>query len=157
MRYRLEPVRGVRDRAAQGARSELAGAVGAARITEADLVRAAERTHVAEERVRAARAARAGLSTVGQPPAAAPNGGAVRTTAAAIARADRYVARCLHALAQARIEEHAAREVHAGRLETVDAQRAKLATARAEKQAIDNHFAAWREQQRKLADRRSEE
>lgn len=140
MRYRLEPVRGVRDRAAQGARSELAGAVGAARITEADVARAAERTHVMRERALAARAARAGLST-----------------AAAIARADLYVARCLHALAQARIEEHSAREVHAGRQVVVDAQRAKLVTARAEKQAIDNHFAAWREQQRKLADRRSEE
>jgi hypothetical protein len=139
MRYRLEPVRGVRDRAAQGARGELAGAVGAARITEADVTRAAERTALAQRRVEGARAARGGPST-----------------AAAIARADRYVARCLHALGQARIEEHSAREIHAGRLDVVDAQRAKLATARAEKQAIDNHFAAWREQQRKLADRREE-
>ncbi len=138
--YRLEPVRGVRDRVERTARGGLAGAVGDARVTEAAVTVAAQRTHEARDRVDAAHTA---LATV------------LRATPrpAALANADRYLARCRAELGLARTDELRAREVHAGRLETVDTRRAELTAARADKEVIERHFARWREHQRKTADR----
>jgi hypothetical protein len=49
-----------------------------------------------------------------------------------------------------------ARAAHAGTLADLDLARGKLVRARADKQVIERHFAAWRAQQAKLADRRED-
>lgn len=52
--------------------------------------------------------------------------------------------------------EDRARAAHDVQEGTVDAARATLSRARAEREVIERHFAKWRERQRKLAERRED-
>lgn len=142
-RYRLAPLRDVRDLDERAKRSELAAAVGDARVTEADVAAAAKRVTGARATVDEARNAYMSLVASGASPAL-------------LALADRYLTRLRRDLAAARDAEARARAAHAGRLDVLAGARDRLASARADKELVERHFARWREQQRKLADRRAE-
>jgi hypothetical protein len=137
-RYRLEPLRQVREHSERSKRNDLAGAVGDARVTAEEVAAAAKRMDDARARLRTAR------------------GVFETSTAHALALADRYVARCRRALDDAVAEHARARAIHAGRLADVDKASGALTAARADKQVIERHFERWRETQRKLADRRED-
>ncbi len=73
-----------------------------------------------------------------------------------LAGAERYVERRRRALAAAQDElarAAAARDAQAGE---VDAARTRLVGARADREVIERHFAAWREQKAKERDRRED-
>jgi hypothetical protein len=136
--YRLGPVRDSRDREERIRRGDLAAAVDGVRATEQQVAAAAARVT----------AARAALDAARERPAAA--------TASALVRAARFAARLRRDL-EAAIDAHARAEAsHRGRVSEADHARTRLARARADREVIERHFERWREQTRKLADRRSE-
>ena len=136
-RYRLAPLRDSRSRDERVKRSDLATAASDARETDGNLAQVAAR-------VDAARAAVAKAVAI-----------AARSAAERV-RVDRYVARCRHALELAQREHDHAQRLHDERLGVVDAARSTLARARADREVIERHFARWRDQQRKLAERRED-
>jgi hypothetical protein len=77
-------------------------------------------------------------------------------TVATLARLDRYVSRLRHALDAARGEQLRAEARHRGQLEAVDQARGRLLLARADREVIERHFATWRTERRKLAERRED-
>ena len=138
-RYRLTPLRDVRARDERVKRNDLAVAVDDARATEADVAAATRRVEAARATLSQAIAVRATL-----------------TSAHALALADRHIAR-LRRVLDDRVAEHAKTQAnHAGRVAAIDSARGKLTAARADKEIIERHFARWRDQQRKLADRRED-
>lgn len=142
-RYRLAPLRGVRDRDERVQRGNFAAAVDDARAT-ADQVAAAERRVAAARAVLAAAvAARTALVEAGARPPL-------------IVLAERYAARRRRDLDAAIGAQLRARASHAGRIAAVDEARDRLTVARADREVIERHFARWREQQQKLADRRED-
>lgn len=138
-RYRLGPLRDVRARDERVKRNDLAVAVDDARATEADVAAAAQRVEAARAKVSQAMAARRELAA-----------------AHLLALADRHVAHRRRLLDDAVAEHARTRANHAGRVAAIDAARGKLTAARADKEVIERHFARWRDQQRKLADRRED-
>lgn len=70
--------------------------------------------------------------------------------------ADRYVDRRRRDLEAALAEHVRATAAHDRRLGSVDEARLTLARARAERELIERHFARWREDRRKLAERRED-
>ena len=142
-RYRLAPLRDARHRDERARRGALAAAVDDAR-TAADGVAGAERrVAAARTAVDAAVGARAELLARG-------------VSQALLALADRYVQRRRRDLDAAVGEHLRARAAHEGRLTAVDEARGRLALARADREVIERHFAGWREQQQKLAERRED-
>jgi hypothetical protein len=137
-RYRLGPLRDVRQRDERVKRNDLAVAVDDARTTEADIAAAAGRVEVARAALATA------LATAGL------------TSAHLLALADRHVARLRGRLDDAVAEHARTRAVHGGRLAAIDTARTRLTAARADKQVIERHFERWRDQQRKLAERRED-
>jgi hypothetical protein len=77
-------------------------------------------------------------------------------TAATIAHFERYLRRLRHDLDAAAGELLRAAARHRGQLEAVDAARDRLTLARAEREVIERHFAAWRAERRKLVERRED-
>jgi len=77
-------------------------------------------------------------------------------TAATIAHFERYLRRLRHDLEAIRGELLRASARHRGQLAAVDAARGRLTLARAEREVIERHFAAWRADRRKLAERRED-
>jgi hypothetical protein len=77
-------------------------------------------------------------------------------TAGTIAQFDRYAHRLRHDLDAARGEHLRAEARHRGQLDAVDAARSRLTLARAEREVIERHFATWRAERRKLAERRED-
>jgi hypothetical protein len=142
-RYRLEPMREARTRDERVKRADLAGAVGDAQRVAADLDAIADRV----ARTRSA------IATALAGHAAALAGGA---QAAAIARHDRYLCRLRCDLEAARGELLRAEARHRGQLDVVEDARQRLTLARAEREVIERHFAAWRTARRKLAERRDD-
>ncbi|HEY5945714.1 MAG TPA: hypothetical protein VIV40_09495 [Kofleriaceae bacterium] len=142
-RYRLAPVRDARARNEQVRRGDLAAAVGDARETQARLDAARARTQAARDAVAAAVAARDTLIR-----------GAI--TPDALVLADRFIARRRGELDRAIGEELRAEAVHGSQLGSLDEARQRLARARAEREVIERHFAAWRKTQAKLAERRED-
>jgi hypothetical protein len=138
-RYRPAPVRDARARDERVKRGELASAAGDARLTEARL--SDLRGLVAAART----ALEAALATRDAQP-----------TAARRALADRFVARRRHELARADDEVARALAAHETRIDALDAARRTLARARADREVIERHFARWRDQRRKLAERRED-
>ena len=138
-RYRLTPVREARALVEREKRSELAGAVGDARVAEERLAAKREKTTEAQRLLDAARA-----TCIAQP------------TAARRVFAERYVARMRRAVQAARADELRAEAALADELGEVDLARRTLARARADRELVERHFARWREAQRKLADRRED-
>ena len=136
-RYRLAPLRQVREHVERVKRNDLAVAVGDAKVT-------AEQVAAAAARVAAAREA---LAKAREPSYA---------TAHDLARADRYIARLRGVLDDAVAEHARARAAHAGKLASLDTARGALTAARADKQVIERHFAKWRTGQQKLAERRED-
>jgi chromosome segregation ATPase len=148
-RYRLAPVREVRERAERVRAHELAAATGDAARTEQQLVQVRVRVEAARTALEDAIAARAGLL-------ARDTRGAPAITLARIALADRFVARRRAELAAVTAELDRAESAHAARLGSIETARAALTRARAERELVDRHFARWREARAKLAERRED-
>ena len=142
-RYRLAPLRDARDRDERARRGALAAAVGDARAAAEGVTEAVGRVAGARAALEAAARAWTELLAGGSSPAL-------------IALAERYALRRRREL-EAAIGEHLrARAAHEGRLAAVEEARGRLALARADRELIERHFARWRDQQRKLAERRED-
>ena len=133
--YRLRPVHDQRERDERAKRGELAAAVGDVRAAD-------ERLAVAAARVRELR------EILSRPHEA--------TTIAELERLERYRARLRGQLEQACLDELHAQEARDGVAASADAARGRLAIARAARKVIEAHFARWRDDQRKLAERRED-
>jgi hypothetical protein len=142
-RYRLAPAREARVRDERERRSDLAGAVAQAHAMAGDAAAAADRVATSRTAIATAAAARDRLLTAG-------------ATAAALARLERYQARLRRELDAARGEQLRIEARHRGQLDAVDAARDRLTLARAQRDVIERHFAAWRDARRKLAERRED-
>jgi len=142
-RYRLARMREARSRDARTRRGELAGQIGDAQALAAEARATAGRVARAAAAITAATAARDGLLVRG-------------ASAGAIALAERHLGRLRRTLAAERDALVRAEARHAGQLDAVDAARARLATARAEREVIERHFAAWRAGRKKRAERRAD-
>jgi hypothetical protein len=142
-RYRLAPLRDVRHRDEQARRGALATAVDDARTTADGEAGAARR--VADARAAIDAAVRAAAELL-----------AGRGSPALLALADRYAQRRRRELDAAIGEHLRARAAHEGRLAAVEEARGRLALARAARELLERHFARWRDQQRKLAERRED-
>jgi hypothetical protein len=77
-------------------------------------------------------------------------------TVAILARLERYLLRLRHALDAARAEQLRAEARHQGQLAAVDQARSRFILARADREVIERHFATWRAERRKLAERRED-
>ncbi len=137
-RYRLAPVRDARDREERVQRGNLAVAVESARATEAQVAAAAARVATAE--IALAAALRSSESA----------------TAIALVRGEQFAARRRRELERVRDEHARAVASHAGQLASLDAARGKLTRARADREVIERHFARWRADRAKLAERRQD-
>lgn len=137
-RYRLAPARAAREREEKVQRGNLATTIQQARASEAQVAAAAARVTDAE-----AALARARIATA-------------ESTALALARTERFIAKLRHALELTRDEHARALASHRGQLATVDAARDRLTRARADREVIERHFERWREERQKLADRRAD-
>ncbi len=137
-RYRLAPVRDARDREERLQRGNLAATVEQARASEHQVAAAAARVTAAETSLASARIVSA------------------ESTALALARTERFVAKLRSAVELARDEHARAVASHRGQLATVDAARDRLTRARADREVIERHFTRWREDRQKLADRRED-
>jgi hypothetical protein len=73
-----------------------------------------------------------------------------------VAGLERYQRRLRRELAAVRGAQLRAEAQHRGQLDEVDAARERLTLARAEREVIERHFAAWRAERRKLAERRED-
>jgi len=138
-RYRLAPLRNVRERDERAVRGDLAAKVGDARETQARVEAARARTVAARTALTEAVSAREHSATAAQ-----------------LAAADRFIARRRRELDDAIGEELRAELAHEARIDHVDEARARLARARADRQIIERHFERWRDARRKLADRRED-
>jgi hypothetical protein len=137
-RYRLAPLRGVREREETTSRSAFADAVADARARELAVTAAAVRVDEA----------RGWLERALSAPAA--------VTAFAASLRDRHTARLRGELDRA-IAEHERRiAAHREHLGVVDEARQQLATSRARRELIERHFATWRDKRRKLLERRED-
>lgn len=124
-------------------RVELADAVGSAQVIADDLAAIASRVERGRAAIADATARRDRLLDGGAP-------------ARALAQLDRYLSRLRRELAATRDELARAEALHRGRLDEVDAARQRLARARADREVIERHFAAWRTERHKLAERRED-
>lgn len=139
-RYRLAPVRDLRERDEHRRHGELASAVGDARTTAAEVAAAAGRVAALRDTIAEATGRRGEL--VGAP--------------ALLVLSDRYLARLRRDLDAAIGARLRAEATHAGKLAVIDEARGRLAVARADRQVIERHFASWREAKKKLAERRED-
>ncbi len=121
-------------------RDSLIDAVGDARTLTAAAEAASARVAAASALVAAGRIARDALVDATQ-----------------LVRAERYLARLRRTLAAAIDDELRARAALATSVGVVDLARDRLGRARAEREVIERHFAAWRDRRRKLAERRGED
>jgi len=124
-------------------RGDLAAATSVAVASQAQVDAAARRVDEARAKVDAARSAHTALVAAG-------------TTSVAVVRSEQFIARVRrdHEVA---IEAHARAEAsHRGQTDAVDAARGRLARARADKEVIERHFARWRTERAKLAERRED-
>lgn len=124
-------------------RAELADVAGSAQATADGLAAIAGRVERGRAAITDATARRDRLLDDGAP-------------ARVLAQLDRYLSRLRRALAATRDELARAEALHRGRLDEVDAARQRLARARADREVIERHFAAWRTERRKLAERRED-
>jgi len=141
--YRLKPVADARAREERVRRQDLAAAAGAARATQAHVDTAARRVDVARTKLETARAAQRTLVEAG-------------TTSATLARAEQFIARTRRDLEAALDAQTRAVASHLGQLDAVDGARGRLARARADKEVIARHFARWRTEKARLAERRED-
>ena len=141
--YRLKPVADMRSREERVRRGDLAAASSDARASQAQVDASARRVEEARAKLQAARTAQQALVAAG-------------TTSTQLTRADGFIARKRRDL-DAVIDAHARAEAsHRGQLDAVDTARGRLARARADKEVIERHFARWRTERAKLAERRED-
>jgi hypothetical protein len=140
-------MREVRDRAARVRQGDLAGAVSDARTLATAVDDAARRVNQLRAALDAAGASRA---------RALAGAGSVGVPVGGLAQLERYVRRIRHELDAARGGLARAEAKHLGQLAEVDAARLRLAHARAERELIERHFARWRAERQKLAERRED-
>ena len=139
----MRQVRARNQRASQG---DLAGAVGDAQALAGGV----------EEATRRVALARAAIATATGDRDRALSPGAALAGLASLARLERYLRRLRHQLDDAERELVRAEARHRGQLDAVEVARGRLARARAEREIIERHFAAWRAERRKLAERRED-
>src|SRR5690349_11236469 len=120
----MRDLRARNERIQQG---DLAGAVGDARVGADDVAEVAGRVARARAAITAATGSRDRVLTQG-----------VRSTT--LAHLDRYLRRLRRDLEALRSELLRAEALHRGQLEVVDAARARLTLARAEREVIERHF-----------------
>ncbi|HEX4422439.1 MAG TPA: hypothetical protein VH165_31210 [Kofleriaceae bacterium] len=142
-RYRLASMREVRSREQRVRRVDLAGQIGDARALAVEVDRATQRVAQLRAALAAAVEDRAGALARGTP-------------IAAMVQRERYVQKLRRDLDAAQGELARAEAKHLGQLGLVDAARARLAHARAERELIERHFATWRAARQKLAERRED-
>lgn len=142
-RYRLAPVRDARARDERTRKGDLAAAVGDAHDTETRVTVAEQRVAVLRDDVEAARRTLHAQLADG-------------TTTDAISVAERFLVRKRRDLEAAIDAQFRAQAVHRGQLGEVEAARGRLALARAHKEVIERHFARWRTERDKLAERRED-
>jgi hypothetical protein len=142
-RYRLAPMRDARARHERVQQGDLAGALREAEVLAGDLADAARRVARIRAAIEAATATRDRALARG-------------VACATLAHIDGYV-RCLRRELEATRGEHArAAARHGGQLGVVDAAQGRLRRARAEREIIERHFAAWRAEHHKRAERRAD-
>src|SRR6185295_4074233 len=142
-RYRLAPMHEARTRDERVKRGDLASAVRDALTLATGVDASARQVARYRTQIAAAHAHRDQLLERG-------------ATVATLARLDRYVLRLRHALDAARGEQLRAEARHRGQLAAVDQARGRLLLARADREIIERHFATWRAERRKLAERRDD-
>ena len=142
-RYRLAPMREARARHERVQKGELAGALREAEGLAGDLGEAVRRVARARAEIEAATATRDRALARG-------------VVSAMLAHAEHYLRRLRRDLEAARGELARAEARHRGQLEVVDAAQALLTLARAEREIIERHFAAWRAERHKRAERRAD-
>lgn len=166
-------MRDLRARTERASREELAGVVHDAQALAAAVDAAARRRDALRAAITAATERRAhGLAGElaasqrrdwrGHPQlddtgrAGSPGAAPIAGSLASVVGAERYLARLRHELELA--EDAHARAVarHRGQLDAIDAARARLVRARAAREVIERHFAAWRAERQRLADRRED-
>jgi hypothetical protein len=133
-KYRLASLRDARLRDERVRRADVATAIGDAEATAAAAARARRRAEALSEE----------LARVPRGPGAAH----------ALVLRERYAARLRRDREAAFGEVARAAAVHAGQLGTLDAAQVRLARSRADKLVIERHFERWRDEQRKLVERR---
>jgi hypothetical protein len=142
-RYRLAPMRDARAREERVRRGDLAGAVGDARALAADVATAAHRLDRVRAAITDATAARERWLA---------QGGAAGT----IAHMEHHLRRLRRDLDAAQGELVRSEARHRGQLDVIDVAQARLTHARAAREVIERHFATWRTERRKLAERRAD-
>jgi hypothetical protein len=145
--YRLRPVQQQRERDEKSVRGELADAVGDASEAARRLAEASQRVASVREAIR--HSASSSPTTIDRrlEPARA---------IAELVRVERYRARLRGQLELALVDELRARDACDGKTASVDLARDRLAVARAARRVVETHFARWRDDQRKLAERRED-
>jgi len=138
-RYRLGPVRDARSREERVRRGDLAAAASVAVASQAQVDAAARRVDEARAKLEAARGAHIAFASAG-----------------ALARSEQFIARMRRDLELALDAHGRAEASHRGQAAAVDAARGRLARARADKEVIERHFARWRTERAKLAERRED-
>ena len=124
-------------------RGDLAAATADAKASQAGIDAMERDVVAARTRLDAARTAQQDLVARG-------------TTSTLLARADQFIVRTRRDL-EAALDAHArAQASHRGQLDAVDSARGRLARARADKEVIERHFARWRTERAKLAERRED-
>ncbi len=142
-RYRLKPVADARSREERVKRGDLAAATADARASQAQVDALAHTVDAARTKLDGARTSQHELVTGG-------------TSSTLLARAEQYIVRSRRDL-EAALDAHArALSSHRGQLDAVDSARTRLARARADKEVIERHFARWRTERTKLAERRED-
>jgi hypothetical protein len=142
-RYRLAPMREVRARDERLKRGDLAGAVGDAHALAAEVAQVASRVVSARAAIAAATATRDRMLAEG-------------AAGATLVRLEHYLGRRRRELEAVRGELLRAEARHHGQLDAVTAARGRLTLARADREIIERHFAAWRAARRKLVERRDD-
>lgn len=161
-RYRLAKVADLRARDERIRRKDLAVAVADTRETEARLEAARARTAAARTELAAAVAARDALTgtttTTRDALTTTRDALAVTTTTTrdALVRAEQFIVRRRGELERALGEELRAEAAHDARLGSLDEARRRLTRARADREVIERHFARWREDKKRLAERRED-
>lgn len=136
-------MREVRARDERTRRGDLADAIADAQLLAANVEVAVGRVASCRAAVAAARASHDQLLARG-------------AAAAAIAAGERYLRRLRRGLDAALDDHLRAGARHRGQLDAVDTARGRLALARAEREVIERHFATWRAERHKLAERRED-
>ncbi|MBA3453135.1 MAG: hypothetical protein H0T42_08585 [Deltaproteobacteria bacterium] len=142
-RYRLKPVADARSREERVRRGDLASASANARTSQAQVDALARLVVNARTKLEVARTAQRELVARG-------------TTSTLLVRADQFLSRTRRDLDATLDALARAEAAHRGQLDAMDVARGRLARARADREVIERHFARWRADKARLAERRED-